>query len=249
MKSVSVSIVSHGQINLILNLLQDLKMCKDIVAEVLLTLNLDEPFPSEFNSLPFPVIVIKNRYPKGFGANHNQAFSQSSGAFFCVMNPDIRFEQCPMSALKNCLDETRAGVVAPVVMNALGEPDDSARKFPTPGKIFRKLLSSPVRPDYKINAGPYQVDWLAGMFLLFPRHVFQQLNGFDEGYFLYYEDVDLCARAKLEGLTVMVCGDVRVVHHAQRTSHRQLRYMNWHLRSMVRFFLSPVYRQLNRFVD
>jgi N-acetylglucosaminyl-diphospho-decaprenol L-rhamnosyltransferase len=70
------------------------------------------------------------------------------------------------------------------------------------------------------------------------------LHGFDERYFLYYEDVDLCGRLCLAGLRVVVCPDSQVVHHAQRSSRRSLKYLRWHLASMLRFFLSPVYRQL-----
>jgi hypothetical protein len=89
-------------------------------------------------------------------------------------------------------------------------------------------------------------DWVAGMFMLFPRTVFAQLNGFDEDYFLYYEDVDLCGRLALAGWRVVVCPASRVVHHAQRSSHRSLTYLRWHITSMLHFFLSPVYRQLCR---
>jgi GT2 family glycosyltransferase len=84
------------------------------------------------------------------------------------------------------------------------------------------------------------------MFMLFPCHVFQDLKGFDERYFLYYEDVDICARMSLAGVRVALCPDIRVFHHAQRSSHRNMKYLKWHLASMLRFFTSPVYRQLKR---
>ena len=72
--------------------------------------------------------------------------------------------------------------------------------------------------------------------MLFPRTVFEQLGGFDETYFLYYEDVDLCARLRKLGYRVGYCADVSVVHDARRASHRNLSYLRRHLASMARFF-------------
>lgn len=73
------------------------------------------------------------------------------------------------------------------------------------------------------------------MFMLFPRTVYEQLGGFDETYFLYYEDVDLCARLRKLGYRVGYCADVSVVHDARRASHSNLSYLRRHLASMARF--------------
>ena len=74
--------------------------------------------------------------------------------------------------------------------------------------------------------------------MLFRREVFEKLRGFDERYFLYYEDVDLCARLNLQGYAVALCPAATVVHHAQRSSHQSIKYLRWHLLSMLRFFVS-----------
>ena len=72
-------------------------------------------------------------------------------------------------------------------------------------------------------------DWVGGMFMLFSREMFSAIRGFDERYFLYYEDVDLCARLTLRGYKVCLTPKSKVIHQAQRTSHRNLRYLRWHL--------------------
>lgn len=245
--SISVSVVSHGQMSLIKDLLQDIKShCNGHIAELLLTINVEEPMPVALDSLPFRVKVIRNLLPKGFGENHNQAFHQSTGNYFCVLNPDIRFDVCPFSALLVCLQDTRVGVAVPLVVNAQGQLEDSARHFPSPISILKKLFFQPRELDFEFGTESQPVDWAAGMFLLFTRQVFQRISGFDERYFLYYEDVDICARLRLAKYQVMVCPDAQVVHHAQRTSRRRLRYLVWHLRSMARFFLSSVYQQIKK---
>ena len=81
--------------------------------------------------------------------------------------------------------------------------------------------------------------------MLFPSGIFERLGGFDERYFLYYEDVDICGRLRLQGHEVVLCPQAKVTHHAQRTSHRSVRYLRWHLTSMLRFFFSSVYRRLH----
>lgn len=74
------------------------------------------------------------------------------------------------------------------------------------------------------------------MFMLFRSQDFERLGGFDERYFLYYEDVDICVRAGQQGMRVVACPKVSVVHDARRDSRRSFKHLRWHLASMVRFF-------------
>ncbi|NCN70618.1 MAG: glycosyltransferase family 2 protein [Rhodoferax sp.] len=242
---LSISVVSHGQMNLISGLMQDIqKYCTHLKVEFILTLNLDEPLPFHVSDFFYPVKVIRNLVPKGFGANHNQAFGKACGQYFCVINPDIRFEYDPFSALLANLNNPTVGVIAPLVVGPNGDIEDSARRFPTPSVILSKVFGQCKQVDYSFGEQLIEPDWVGGMFMLFACQVFQQLHGFDERYFLYYEDVDLCGRLQLTGYRVAVCTGIKVVHHAQRSSHRSLKFLRWHLASMLRFFFSPVYRQL-----
>ena len=125
-----------------------------------------------------------------------------------------------------------------------GVIEDSARKFPTPFKILCKAFGGCRGSDYAIKDETIFPDWVGGMFMLFRREVFEELGGFDEGYFLYYEDVDLCARLRLRGYKVALCPVAKVVHHAQRSSHRNFRYLKWHLASMIRFFCSSPFLKI-----
>jgi len=233
---VSVSIVSHGQAGLVKNLLADLARCDSIPLQVILTLNLEERLPFSESGHPFPLIVIRNPQPKGFGANHNAAFRHAKGRFFCILNPDIRLPADPFQTLVADLADERAGVVAPLVRASDGRVEDSARRFPTPLTILSKLAGRPQAADYPPSATPFSPDWIAGMFMLFRTETFRALDGFDEGYFLYYEDVDLCARLREHGLRTISDPRTECLHDARRASRRNLRYMSWQLRSMARYF-------------
>ncbi len=242
---ISISIISHGQIPLIEGLLHDIsKHCHSLSLQLILTLNLDEILPFADGDFTFALEVIRNKGPQGFAANHNQAFKQATGRFFVVMNPDIRFDGDPFPELISCLLDVSVGVVAPLVLGERGAMEDSARHFPTPLKILCKAAGGCKGSDYVVKDGTIFPDWVAGMFMMFRSEVFEELGGFDQRYFLYYEDVDLCARLRLLGYEVAMCPRAKVIHHARRHSHRNIKYLAWHLASMVRFFCSKPFRKI-----
>jgi GT2 family glycosyltransferase len=234
--TVTVSVVSHAQRSLTQHLLTDLASLARRGLDVVLTLNVPEEPPAVPTGLP--VEVIRNPSPRGFGANHNGAFRRARGQFFCVANPDIRIGADPFDALAAELSRPTVGVAAPLVLGATGEPEDSARRFPTLLGLGAKLFGLAPRLDYPIGDEPFSPDWVAGMFMAFRREVFAGAGGFDERYFLYYEDVDLCRRLRGAGFDVRLVPGARVIHMARRESHRSLRHLRWHVASMTRYLLS-----------
>lgn len=242
---LTVSIVSHQQLDLVEPLLTDLGSLGQKGLEVALTLNAPESLPPGIHTLGLPLRIHRNEAPRGFGANHNAAFRAASCQYFCVMNPDVRLQGNPFSSLIEQLQQPHAGVAAPLVIGPNGRVEDSARRFPTFPRLAARVLRRRSRPlDYPAATAPYDVDWVAGMFMLFRAETFRALSGFDERYFLYYEDVDICARLRLTGHRVVVDPGVKIVHHARRSSHRNLRYTWWHVASVARWLMSDPYRRV-----
>lgn len=233
--SVIVSVVSHGHGGMVAALLEDLARCPQ-VATVILTHNLPEseiPFP---DSLAERIIVLHNSRPLGFAANHNAAFRHCSAPFFCILNPDIRLPENPFRELQSCFGDVRTALVAPAVLNSAGHVEDSARSYPTPWLLLLKTLRiTDGSHPYRLGDPLQRPDWLAGMFLLVRSDIFRAVGGFDVGFHLYYEDVDLGARLRKAGYELLLCPTVYAVHDARRTSHRDPRFMSWHLASMVRY--------------
>ncbi|MCL7487089.1 MAG: glycosyltransferase [Desulfobulbaceae bacterium] len=232
---LSISVVSHGQGNLVRQLLVDLQKYCTVKDELIVTLNIEETLPLDNFSFQCPVRIIRNKEPSGFSANHNQAFAQARGRYFCVLNPDIRLPENPFPALLSSF-KPGVGLVAPKVINADGRIEESARRFPTPLSIFTKALIGRENSVVLKNTG--SPDWVAGMFMVFPSHIFAELQGFDQRYYLYYEDVDICARLKLAGYSIIYCHGIAVQHEAQRKSHSDPGYRRHHFMSMARYFLS-----------
>lgn len=235
---VSLSVVSHNQAHLAALLLQDLRAVPE-AADILLTNNVVNATPMTGAADP-RVHLHSNALPLGFGANHNQAFRLMPGAdFFAVVNPDIRLPSNPFPGLLDCLgQDPRIGLVVPRVISPAGKIEDSTRRFPTIGRLLRKLvLGDKGHCQADSHTQPYPVDWAAGMFMLFRREAFEAVGGFDDNFHLYYEDVDICVRLWKAGWRVVCDPRVQVVHDAQRASHRNPRHMAWHLTSMGRFLL------------
>ncbi len=237
----TVSIVSHGQGALCSQLLADLaRHAPGEVAKVVLTLNIAEELQLD-TGLPFPVELVRNARARGFGENHNRAFAHCQTDFFAVLNPDLRIAQDPFPALLRCLADPAVGVAAPVVCEADGAVADFVRPLVTPAQLLRRRIGSN-RPTREAA----RADWIAGMFLAFRRDVYADLHGFDTRYFLYCEDVDICARIRLRGLRLEVAREATVMHLAQRASRRSLRRMFVHIRSLLRLWSSPVYRSYRK---
>ncbi|MGH9307768.1 MAG: glycosyltransferase [Vicinamibacterales bacterium] len=233
---ITLSVVSHAQNTLTNQLLDDLEQhCRERVV-VVVTENVPDTAPLQARR-SYPVDVVANNGRKGFGANHNTAFARCSTPFYCVANPDIRLTSDPFPALVEALRDPSAGVAGPLVRNLHGDIEDNARRFPTMRALAGKLFRRTHALDYPPDGAVIDVDWLAGMFLLFRSDAYRLVGGFDEAYFLYYEDADICRRVRRVGRRVAYVPHAAVVHDARRGSRRNPRLARHHAASMLRFLL------------
>jgi len=232
-QAITLSIVSHRQNALVNLLLEDLQRHCRTPLRIVLTQNVpdDIALPRDAGE------IIVNSSPKGFGANHNAAFRRCTTEVFCVLNPDIRLAADPFPALRAALSQSQVAAAGPLVVDAEGKPEDSARRFPTFSSLLKKAFASQRGPEYPFDKGAQQVDWIAGMCMALRSAAFAQVGGFDERYFLYYEDVDLCRRLHAAGYGVVYEPRASVIHHARRTSRRNPRYMAIHAASALRYLL------------
>ncbi len=199
--------------------------CGGSVAHVVLTINLDEPepVPAAGGVWPFRLSVIRPEHPRGFGANHNQAFTATTEPFFCVLNPDILLlEADPFPAMCQLAALPEAGLAYPHQVDQHGKGLDHQRVWPTLPALLRRHLLGQVC---------HRVDWVNGACMVFARERYAQMRGFDERFFMYCEDVDICWRLRRAGYALMQA-PTTVLHHVHRSSHRQWRHFFWHVRSL-----------------
>jgi N-acetylglucosaminyl-diphospho-decaprenol L-rhamnosyltransferase len=234
---VTVSVVSHGQNALVNGLLEDLARHCAADISLLLTENVPDRIPFNAEGWGQRIQVNRNRQPRGFGANHNAAFRACGTPLFCVLNPDIRFAADPFPPLVASLADPRVAAAGPLVRSPAGAIEDSARRFPTLMSLARKALGPQPGPEYPADQGPLEADWVGGMFMLLSSDAFRSVGGFDERYFLYYEDVDLCRRLRAAGKSVVYNPLAAVVHDARRGSRRNPGLMRHHAASLLRYLL------------
>jgi N-acetylglucosaminyl-diphospho-decaprenol L-rhamnosyltransferase len=248
LNSITLSIVSHGHGPMVTALLQDLSRLPIASrALVVLTLNL----PSEtFDVQDFPALrieIIQNPRQKGFGPNHNAAFRHVAGRtdWFVILNPDLRLPEDPfVTLLEAAKRHPEVAALAPRIESSQGKPEDAVRVNLSLLSLIRRSTGDRHAEDVR---GPATLDtpfyWLAGMFLMVRADDYAQLGGFDERFFMYCEDYDLCARLYISGRGLLSVQDCQAIHDAQRNSHRSRQHLKWHLRSLLRVWTSfPFWR-------
>jgi N-acetylglucosaminyl-diphospho-decaprenol L-rhamnosyltransferase len=200
-------------------------------------------------SLPPDVGIVENERPLGFSANVNKGIDASRGEYVVISNPDAVPEPGCIAALVEFADaHPRCGIAGPKMLNPDGTLQASRRMFPTiGGTIVRRTplrsLFPPLRwqkRHYLLDAPtgePLQVDTMLGAFLLMRRTMLQEIGGWDAGYKLYVEDIDLSYRAMKAGWERwwVPAAVVRHEYQAVIDKHFFTRRNLWHLQAMLRF--------------
>jgi GT2 family glycosyltransferase len=167
----------------------------------------------------------------GFAAGVNRAFHASTGRYLLLLNPDCVVHGDVFRQLALWIDEhPRVGAAGGLVKESDGSIQASARRFPGvttafagrsswltrtwPGNRWtrRNLLARGAAP------GPIDVDWVSGACMMIRRDAFESVHGFDEHFFLYWEDADFCFRLKRAGWSVAYNPCAGVTHLTGRSS-------------------------------
>ena len=196
------------------------------------------------------VHVVYNHANIGFGPAMNVGAQQAQGDTLLVLNPDCLLEKDTLARMLDVLHaHPDAGVVGAVVCDADGAPDPaSRRRDPLLRRSLNAMTGRAKRESENMRCegvdvpGPIpqeaiEVENVSGALMLLPRSMFDRLHGFDEGYFLHCEDLDLCRRVRDAGYTVWLAGGVRVHHGKGGSSRHRPVFVSWHKhRGMWRWF-------------
>lgn len=192
------------------------------------------------NSLGAEVISLAEN--RGFSAANNVGFAQSATDYVCFVNPDVSVEPDGLAALSTLVDTT-GGLVAPQLLNRDGSLQANGRGFPL---LWSKVLHR-LRPNSQHVATQYlrvahdrkalAACWVMGAAVAGRKETFETLGAWDDWFFLYYEDKDLCLRAWSAGYPVHVAGSVRWQHGWARDT-TNFHWAPWkrELASMAKFY-------------
>ena len=183
----------------------------------------------------------------GFGAGANAGVARTTTPYVAILNPDLEVEPGATKTLVDVLDqEADVGIVAPRIETPDGRLYPSARTFPdlvdAAGHAFLHFFwrSNPFSRRYKMldwdHAAAEDVDWVAGTHLVVRRAAWDEVGGFDDSFFMYLEDVDLCWRLAQRGWRTRYEPTARVVHAIGRsTDQTPYRMIAAHHRSLLRY--------------
>jgi N-acetylglucosaminyl-diphospho-decaprenol L-rhamnosyltransferase len=215
---LSVSIVNTGSRELLLACLESLAGSD---AEIVVLDNASEDGSADAVRERFPdVRVIAQPFRAGFGANHNTVIRETAGRYVYVLNEDTTADDWAFDRLVPYLDaHPRVAALGPKLVYPDGRRQDSAWRFPTPlvsALAVPTLGKIGVKQSHGEEARP--VDWVTGAALVLRREALEQVGVFDEGFFLYSEEVDLQFRLRQAGWEVHYFPEATVVHHESQFS-------------------------------
>jgi N-acetylglucosaminyl-diphospho-decaprenol L-rhamnosyltransferase len=233
---VAAVVVSHGHPQ---ELAASLPLLRDQVDELVVIANIP-------GSVPDGIDAVHNERPLGFGANVNRGAALTSAELVLSANPDAQPEPGAVEALRAFMEaHPRCGIAGPRMEFPDGRWQPSRRRFPTVlGTIVRRTplrLVIPQRRHLHLDeappVAPVPADWMLGGFLLLRRAMLDELEGFDEGFRLYGEDIDLAYRAARAGWERWYVPQavVRHEHQAETDKHWLTRRTLWHWAGVLRF--------------
>ena len=181
--------------------------------------------------IPYPVRLIRNAENVGFARACNQGMLASSGEHVVLVNPDTIVEESFFEALEKFFGgSSKTGIAGPRIVDGEGDTQLSARKELSfvSGLLGRTSLLTRLFPKNSLVrrlfpasdklTGPTPVDWVSGACMVIRRQTLEEIGPMDECFFMYFEDADLCRRAREAGWLVYYLPQVEVLHHTGASS-------------------------------
>lgn len=244
-----VSIVSHGHYDFIHKNSALLEIAKLPDVTVVIKDNLPEqPLASFCETNDIVYLTSENRM--GFGENNNfvyhyciKKFGISAEDYFLTINPDVVMS---VEMFKELVAVTTRSPCPFFTINLFKDnnfnvSEGSLREFPSLFSLVNLFINKPVCKAYDKDqlSNFSEVDWASGAFLGLKSYLYQQLKGFDARYFMYYEDVDLCFRAKYQcDVGVRFLKEIKAVHVGAYQNRNVLsKHFRWYISSLCKFLI------------
>ena len=251
---VSALIVSYNTCQLTL---EAIASALHEAAEVVVVDNASRDGSAEAITASFSnVQLIRSPRNLGYAAGVNLAASHARSEALLVLNSDARLLEGAVASMAALLrNRSRAAMIGPALRYADGRPQASAFKFPGLVQIaldlwpIARLMETPINARIWADA-PVEIDYPLGACMLIRRAAWDDVGPFDQGYFMYMEEVDWCRRAQERGWQIWHAPEATVIHHGGSSTRQHRREMQAHLwRSRLRYyerFHGPAYNRLMR---
>lgn len=191
------------------------------------------------------IILLQGKSFRGFGANNNEVYHHAKNKldmndddFFLVLNPDV---EITLESIDRLILEAMSLSTDIAAINLYKDKnftiyDNSIRHYPKLFAPIKSLLGIKRKDIYDKSMidKPIRIEWAAGSFLLFKSSCYKTLNGFDESYFMYFEDADICTRANKNGFNVFYIPNIKAIHYASHQNRSVFsKHFIWYLKSSL----------------
>lgn len=221
MSRLFISVISHNHDAMIINSNTLSKLTR--ISTIILKCNTPASSQLKHYANKNGINIIDSDYKIGFGENNNKVFDYASTTLglnnndlFLVLNPDVIIESDTLEKLVSFVQKSNNDIFTLKLFRDKDKKiiDNSVKSFPgllSPlGAIIIKNRSK--KYNSKPTKEPIKIDWAAGSFLLFKAKAYKMLAGFDERFFMYFEDVDICKRAKKAGHSIVYLPQLEAIH-------------------------------------
>ncbi|QLR43840.1 glycosyltransferase family 2 protein [Enterobacter sp. RHBSTW-00994] len=194
------------------------------------------------------ITLLDSDHGLGFGENNNFVFKYlvnnkiiSDDDYFLVINPDVIIEPNELEKLKDAIAgyESEIFTINLFYDEKFEKPELSIRRFPKLTGPLKGLLKKDYRSDAydkKTICEPLQIDWAAGSFLLFKKKSYERLEGFSNKFFMYFEDVDICRRAKKMKMPLTYLPGIKAIHKGAFNNRKiYSKHFRWFLISYLTY--------------
>lgn len=230
---VSIVILNYQTSDLVVDLLRSInKYTKNLKYEVIIVDNnsSDDSFGAlQQFAKSSRYKLVKNKKNLGFAKGNNVGAKHAKGEYLLIINSDTLFTEDAIHPLVKMMDTNKSvGIVTCGLLNSDKSIQASGGFFPNNFNVFAWMsfiddlpfVENFIKPFHPSPGGKYykaegELDWVTGAFILIRTKVFKDLDGFDEDFFMYTEDVDLCFRVKDKGYNVRINPKVSIVHFGQ----------------------------------
>lgn len=256
---LSVVIVSFNTCQLLIDCLKHVLLAtQDLLAEIIVVDNNSKDGSADRVAEEFPNIrLIKNSVNLGFAAANNEAFKIAKGRYIVLLNSDAFPQKEALKIALNKIEKSKdVGLAGALLTFPDGSWQPSARLFPSVLNAFLEIsgLADKFRRSsffgrynrtWASPTQPCDTDWVPGAFSIFPKKILDEVGDFDERFFLYYEEIDLCKRIKKAGYRICYWPDVRVTHLGGESSKtikelifspQSTQLELWRMRSMFLYY-------------
>ena len=189
--------------------------------------------------------AIREQYPEirwqfnpengGFAYGMNHGIGVAKGEYILISNPDVILKKGIREAIAYLQSNPDVGIIGPCIRDEQGTVQDSFRKYVTmPVFIVRqmkRILQTEKPLEIDETSEPIEIDWVIGASMLARRTVLEKVQGFDQHYFMYSEDIDLCTRIRHSGYKIVYLPKFEVEYKGTRSARRSWKYAKIFIKS------------------